>query len=102
MSGGRFGPGADVAALARVFRFGGRVFVTRFTIQGAILRTLAPDPALLAAPQTLYIVMVAQQYQARQHGNWEGELRFEPPDVKRRDQRADNRTQGRVAAEQHR
>jgi hypothetical protein len=41
------------------------------------------------------------QDQAGEHRYREGELRFEPPDVERGDQRADDGAERRVAAEQH-
>ncbi len=59
-----------------------------------------PDFALLAAPQTLNVVVMAQEDQAGEHRHRKGVLRFEPPDVERGDQRADDSAQGRVTAEQ--
>ncbi len=54
----------------------------------------------LAAPQTLNVVVMAQEDQAGEHRHRKGVLRFEPPDVERGDQRADDSAQGRVTAEQ--
>ncbi len=55
---------------------------------------------LSAAPQTLNVVVMAQEDQAGEHRHRKGVLRFEPPDVERGDQRADDSAQGRVTAEQ--
>ncbi len=43
---------------------------------------------------------MAQEDQAGEHRHRKGVLRFEPPDVERGDQRADDSAQGRVTAEQ--
>ena len=43
---------------------------------------------------------MAQEDQAGEHRHRKGILRFEPPDVERGDQRADDSAQGRVTAEQ--
>ena len=45
---------------------------------------------LSAAPQTLNVVVMAQEDQAGEHRHRKGVLRFEPPDVERGDQRADD------------
>ncbi len=47
----------------------------------------------LAAPQTLNVVVMAQEDQAGEHRHRKGVLRFEPPDVERGDQRADDSAQ---------
>ncbi len=52
-----------------------------------------PDFALSAAPQTLNVVVMAQEDQAGEHRHRKGVLRFEPPDVERGDQRADDSAQ---------
>lgn len=52
-----------------------------------------PDFALLAAPRTLNVVVMAQEDQAGEHRHRKGVLRFEPPDVERGDQRADDSAQ---------
>ncbi len=44
---------------------------------------------------------MAQQDKAGEHRHRKGKLRFEPPDVERRDQRADDGTQRRIAAEKN-
>jgi uncharacterized membrane protein len=49
-----------------------------------------PDAGFLTTPQTLNVVVMAQQNQAGEHRNRESVLRFEPPDVERRNQRADD------------
>ena len=59
----------------------------------ALLLEFRPDLRLLTTPQALDVVMVAQQNQARQHRDREGELGFKPPDVEWRNQRADDRAQ---------
>ena len=46
--------------------------------------------------------MMAQQDQARQHRNGESVLRFEPPDIEGRNQRAHDGPKRGVAAEQNR
>lgn len=45
---------------------------------------------LSAAPRTLNVVVMAQEDQAGEHRHRKGVLRFEPPDVERGDQRADD------------
>ena len=83
--------------MSGMYRLFGLIFFRRF----AFLLQLIPDFSFLAPPKTLDVIVMTQQYQTGKHGDRESEFWFEPLDVKRCDQRTDNRAQRRVSAQQH-